>query len=607
MTAKKITAAFLAVFAAAFLYAAFQSAVDPSGAFGDRFLNWYDYDMTENSGIAKIAYLDKNHDKYNSYILGSENTGSYSVSSLNRCFGDGASFYNLFTDGGIYAARHIAEYVIENYDVKNIVLNIEPEDAVSFGADGAKLHAKAAGASRTLFYLKSAFASPSRAVKKLKAYARREYLPTAESRVDSETGAYSADSRDVENVGSEAKYLEAHPEFNEPLAGAELAYTDECVRAVAEIKEMCDLRGISFTLIASPSYCAVTRSLNAEQLRDFYTKLASVTDFYDFSGYTDISFDSRYYYDREHPRSCVGDMVLAYISGDDSVYKPDNFGCVTTAENVAEHTAARFTEPLERLDTALYTKSVPVLMYHHLMVEDNDNDMAISPALFESHLQTIRANGFTPISFAELENYVLAGAELPEKPVIITFDDGYLSNYEYAYPLLKEYGMKATIFVVGVTMGASTYKDTGVEIYPHFDYSQAKEMADSGVIELGSHTYDLHRSEDMDEEYRFGASKLEGETDREFAKIFTDDIGRSISEIKENTNYTVTAFSYPQGAHTALTDLCAAKKLGIKATVTVSNDSNTVIKGIPQSMYLMNRFGMYKFITPEDMLRELNL
>ena len=96
---------------------------------------------------------------------------------------------------------------------------------------------------------------------------------------------------------------------------------------------------------------------------------------------------------------------------------------------------------------------LPILMYHYLSTPPADadiyrKDLSVPPALFAAHLDRLLAEGYTTISLYQLQEYLAQGAPLPEKPVIITFDDGYRDNYENAFPLLRERGMTATFFVV---------------------------------------------------------------------------------------------------------------------------------------------------------------
>ena len=78
---------------------------------------------------------------------------------------------------------------------------------------------------------------------------------------------------------------------------------------------------------------------------------------------------------------------------------------------------------------------LPVLMYHHMVPEGQDcNDMTITPSKLRTDLEIILAKGYTPVLPRELA----AGEPLPEKPILITFDDGYRSNYDLVYPILKE-------------------------------------------------------------------------------------------------------------------------------------------------------------------------
>lgn len=90
--------------------------------------------------------------------------------------------------------------------------------------------------------------------------------------------------------------------------------------------------------------------------------------------------------------------------------------------------------------------SVPVLLYHHI---NYDNDvLSISPETFEAHLKYLKEEGYVSIDDEELAQYLINGKKDWEKAVVITFDDGYLDTWVWAYPLLKKYGFKALLFLV---------------------------------------------------------------------------------------------------------------------------------------------------------------
>ena len=129
--------------------------------------------------------------------------------------------------------------------------------------------------------------------------------------------------------------------------------------------------------------------------------------------------------------------------------------------------------------------NVPVLMYHAVGDEIwGYSDLFVSAASMEEQLQYLQENGYEAIWFSDL-----AHIEDYEKPVILTFDDGYDDNYTVLYPLLEKYQTKATIFVIGNAMG-STHKMTQEQVY---------EMAASGLVSIQSHTYTHGNLSAMDE------------------------------------------------------------------------------------------------------------
>ena len=121
---------------------------------------------------------------------------------------------------------------------------------------------------------------------------------------------------------------------------------------------------------------------------------------------------------------------------------------------------------------------VPVLNYHQVE-QKNGNPLTLWPDQFEAQMAYLADEGYTTITIDEMMDALENGTPLPEKPVIITFDDGYADNYEYAYPILKKYGFKATIFLI--------YDFTNT--YPNYlTWEQINEMKDSGLIHFESHT-----------------------------------------------------------------------------------------------------------------------
>ena len=118
---------------------------------------------------------------------------------------------------------------------------------------------------------------------------------------------------------------------------------------------------------------------------------------------------------------------------------------------------------------------VPVLMYHAVDGEFwGHKELFVSPETMESHLKFLVENGYDPIFFEDLYQ-----ADKYDKPVIITFDDGYLNNYTELFPLLQKYNVKATVFVVTSSIGG---KDTSMT------EAQVKELSDSGLVSIQSHT-----------------------------------------------------------------------------------------------------------------------
>lgn len=187
---------------------------------------------------------------------------------------------------------------------------------------------------------------------------------------------------------------------------------------------------------------------------------------------------------------------------------------------------------------------IPILMYHcvNYVPEGKQGaaDLYVSPEKFEEDLKYLSENGYQTVLPRELTS----GAKLPEKPVMITFDDGYLDNYSNAFPLLKKYNMKAEISVI-----VSFAEDPARTAYLNWD--QIKEMSDSGLVEIGSHTYDRHGSSKDDmtitDENVYGIKRLPGESREDYKTRIVEDLILSKKLIEEKTGKEAIAFAYPYG------------------------------------------------------------
>lgn len=237
------------------------------------------------------------------------------------------------------------------------------------------------------------------------------------------------------------------------------------------------------------------------------------------------------------------------------------------------------------------TISLPILLYHEIN-DTGEGESIISKQVFITHLDALKEAGYQTVTFQQLIDFVENGVDLPQKPILITFDDGYVSNYEIAYPALKERDMQATIFIIGNSVGKDTYKETGSPMIPHFSYEQAQEMVKSGTISIQSHTYDLHQYEPLEgNKYREGILPRSGETMEEYQDAIYQDLKKSISDIQLNLGETVNVLAYPFGLHTKESEeICT--ELGIKVTLTTQMEPARVLQGDMNSLRLLGRYSI---------------
>lgn len=568
-------------------------------------MTWWSYDATNNPRVAKYAYLEEHHDEYDSYIVGCSSTSSYPTEALNRYFD--ASFYNLINYGAdMLDTEQQSRYLIEHYNVKNLIVNVYIDNGFIYNDESNPLtHSmpwQMSGTSPIAFYRNFLFANPRYGYDKIQKKRTDSLIQAPHDVFNEKTGAYDKSVRDIEPISDLETYYKTYPVFqNYPVSKHRLTQIESTMKSLTAIRDLCAEKGINFVVVCSPIYYDYFATFERADIEAFYTALAAVTPFWDYS-VSSVSREPRYFYDATHFRNAVGDMALAKMFDDTSVYVPEDFGVYVTPENVKEHISGFWNVPA--LDDSSYTAEVPVLMYHHLAAV-SENSVTMSVSQFEKQLAALKSAGYTTVFFEDLYDYVYLGKPLPEKPVVITLDDGYTSNLELGLPILKKYNMKATIFIIGVSVGKDTYKDTGVAMTPHFSIEQAKALEESGLVKIHSHGYDIHQVEGLDTApIRQGAYQKQGESEQAYVDFLRGDLAHMQQIIHDGLGHDANVLSYPYGYHSILSDMMA-KEAGVYATTSVIPGMNTLIQGLPQSLYALKRYAPLEETTPDALLEML--
>ena len=149
----------------------------------------------------------------------------------------------------------------------------------------------------------------------------------------------------------------------------------------------------------------------------------------------------------------------------------------TEKKNAAEKNNTKKTDRFEGLTLTNGDITVPVLCYHDVNPKQT-NDMLMDPAKFKEQMQYLKDNKYTTLTMDELYGFLKEDKKIPEKSVVITFDDGYIGNYTYAMPILKELDLHATMFMISGMLNNELYVNE----------KQLKEMSDSDAFEIQSHT-----------------------------------------------------------------------------------------------------------------------
>lgn len=225
---------------------------------------------------------------------------------------------------------------------------------------------------------------------------------------------------------------------------------------------------------------------------------------------------------------------------------------------------------------------LPIIMYHNVLPDKyNPNKYEIRVSDLEQDFKYIKDNGYTPISLEMLVAYTEKKIKLPEKPIILTFDDGFYNYNLLLLPLLEKFDFHCVISVVG-KFTEYNKKTNASRRYTYMDYEDMAEMAKSGKANIECHTFNLHSLKN-----RKGVAMKKGENVVDYRKLINSDCEKLETELKK-INIKPICYTYPYGAYSNEAEK-VIKERGYKMSLTCEEKTNKITRS-PDCLYLLGRF-----------------
>jgi peptidoglycan/xylan/chitin deacetylase (PgdA/CDA1 family) len=236
---------------------------------------------------------------------------------------------------------------------------------------------------------------------------------------------------------------------------------------------------------------------------------------------------------------------------------------------------------------------LPIIMYHHILKNSKYwGKYVISPCDFENDIIYLKKEGYTTIVVQDLIDFEYNNKELPNKPIMLTLDDGFLTNYTYVLPILEKYNCKAVVSIVGKYVDDCSDPSGCNNTY--LNWSQVKELVDSPYVEIQNHSYNMHEDSNL----RKGSYKNKGESYEEYKKALNDDVGNMQKLVEEKTGYKPLAFTYPYG-FISKESTKILMDMGFLSTLSCYTGVN-LLSGNKEELYELKRFNRANGINQEQ-------
>lgn len=235
---------------------------------------------------------------------------------------------------------------------------------------------------------------------------------------------------------------------------------------------------------------------------------------------------------------------------------------------------------------------LPILMYHSLTDKAQKiNTYTVSASAFESDLKFIKDNGYTAVTLNQVIDFVDGKSDMPDKPIVITFDDGFRNNLTIALPLLEKYDMKAVVSIVGSYSEKFAALDDKNPDYAYLNWNDIKQLNESGRVEIESHTYDMHMlpGEKGNKFKRKGAAQAKGESADTYKTRLSEDLTKNQDLLRDNCGITPLVFTYPYG-ELSKTSESIIRELGFRASLSCLEKKNYITQNNPDCLYCLCRY-----------------
>jgi peptidoglycan/xylan/chitin deacetylase (PgdA/CDA1 family) len=224
-------------------------------------------------------------------------------------------------------------------------------------------------------------------------------------------------------------------------------------------------------------------------------------------------------------------------------------------------------------------QTVPILSYHRF--DNKGGKLSISPVRFETQMAYLKSNDYRVIPLSRLITFLQGIEPIPRRAVVITIDDGYRSAYDVAFPILRNYGFPATVFIYTDFIGKGG-----------LTWQQLKEMKNSGLIDIQAHSK-THSNLTI---------QFERESDEDYRLRLSNEIKGPKEELEHGLDISVFGYAYPYGGvNTAV--IKQLKQQGFKIGLTVEAGSNAFFT----YPYALNRTMIYGHYDIQDFARVLKV